>query len=499
MSIESSFGSTAPRGGEPRAHEDPPPSSKAAPAATSHDATGPTTTGDQLTAEVVVLGAGSGGQPVAEALAGEGVDVVVVEAFRVGGECPYVACIPSKALLVAAAAGVGWDEAVRRRDAAAERRDDSGTADGMVGKGVRVLRGTGTVTGPGTLDVVTPDGDRVELRWTRALVVGTGSAPVMPPVDGIDSLPAGTLWTSADALSVTDRPGRLLVLGGGAVGCELGQAFARLGSEVTLVEVAPGLLADEQPWVGDAIAEALRHDRVDVRLDAKATRFEPHVNGMRLHLADGSTIDADRLLVAGGRRPRGDALGLEGLGVQPDDGALRVDARCRVLGPDGALPDVYAVGDVTGIAPFTHTATYQAEIVTDGLLGRGRDADYRAVPRVVYTDPSVFCVGVTEASADRALVTAAVDVEDTARAFVERPPHAGRVELLADPDGTLVGAAVVAPHADSWAGELALAVRAGVPVSLLADHVHPHPAWSEALHPVSRALGTKLAAVADDT
>jgi dihydrolipoamide dehydrogenase len=138
---------------------------------------------DQLTAGVVVLGAGSGGQPVAEALAAEGVDVVVVEAFRVGGECPYVACIPSKALLVAAAAGVGWAEAVRRRDAAAEQRDDSGSADGMVRTGVRLVRGTGTVTGPGTLDVVIPDGDRVELRWTRALVVGSGSAPVVPPVD----------------------------------------------------------------------------------------------------------------------------------------------------------------------------------------------------------------------------------------------------------------------------------------------------------------------------
>jgi dihydrolipoamide dehydrogenase len=454
---------------------------------------------EQLTAAVVVLGAGSGGQPVAEALAGAGVDVAVVEAFRVGGECPYVACIPSKALLVAAATGVGWEEAVRRRDAAAEQRDDSATADGLVGTGVRLIRGTGTVTAPGTLDVVTPDGDRVELRWTRALVVGTGSAPVVPPVDGIDALPAGTLWTSADALSVTERPDRLLVLGGGAVGCELGQAFARLGSDVTIVEVAPRLLAGEQAWVGDVIAGALRHDGVDVRLDTNATRVEPHDGGVRLHLAGGGTIDADRLLVAGGRRPRGDGLGLETLGVEPDDGALRVDERCRVLGTDGALPDVYAVGDVTGIAPFTHTASYQAEIVADVLLGRDRRADYRAVPRVVYTDPSVFCVGVTETSAGRALHTAVVDVEDTARAFVERPSHAGRVELLADPDGTLVGAAVVAPHADSWAGELALAVRVGVPVSVLADHVHPHPAWSEALHPVSRALSQRLAAVADGT
>ena len=451
---------------------------------------------DERTAEVVVVGTGSGGQPVAEALAAEGVDVVVVEAFRVGGECPYVACIPSKALLVAAADGVGWDEAVRRRDAAAEQRDDTSTAESMVDTRVRLLRGTATVTGPGQLDVVTPDGDRAPLRWTRALVVGTGSAPVVPPVDGIDEVET---WTSADALSTTERPDRLLVLGGGAVGCELGQAFARLGSEVTVVEVAPRLLAAEQPWVGELVADALRHDGVVVHVDAKATRVErTDGGGIRLHLAGGDVVEADRLLVAGGRRPRGDGLGLDALGIEPDDGALRVDPRCRVLGIGGRpVADVFAVGDVTGVAPFTHTASYQAEIVADELLGRGRDADYRAIPRVVYTDPAVSCVGVTEKTADGEVVTASFDVEETARAFVEQPPLPGRVELLARPDGTVVGAALVARHADSWGGELALAVRAGVPAALLADHVHPHPAWSEALHPVARELAKKVAAVTD--
>lgn len=446
----------------------------------------------ELTAEVVVLGAGSGGQPVAESLAGAGVDVLVVEAFRVGGECPYVACIPSKALLVAAGADAGWDEAVRRRDEAAEHRDDAGTAEALTGTGARLLRGTATVTGPGRLAVVGPDGARTPVRWTRALVVATGSAPVVPPVEGLDGVPT---WTSADALSTTERPGRLLVLGGGAVGCELGQAFARLGSEVDLVEVAPRLLSSEQPWVGDLVADALRGDGVRVHLGSAATRAEAVEGRVRLHLAGGASVEGDRVLVAGGRRPRGDGLGLEALGVEPDDGAVRVDPRCRVLGADGPLPDVFAVGDVTAVAPYTHTASYQAEIVCDELLGRGRDADYRAVPRVVYTDPSVFCVGVTEARADGPVVTAASEVEDTARAFIEDPDHPGRVELLADRDGTLVGAAAVGPHAESWAGELALAVRAGLSAQLLADHVHPHPAWSEALHPVARALAHEVAAV----
>lgn len=446
----------------------------------------------EQTGEVVVLGVGSGGQPVAESLVAAGVDVVAVEAFRVGGECPYVACIPSKALLLAAAAGVGWDEAVRRRDAAAEQRDDTGTAQGMVEAGVRLLRGSATVTGPGSLDVVTAEGDRIVLRWTRALVVATGSAPVVPPVEGIDDVPT---WTSADALSATERPDRLVVLGGGAVGVELGQAFARLGSEVELVEVAPRLLAAEQPWVGETLAEALRRDGVVVHVGAEATRAEPAGHGLRLHLDGGQVVEGDRLLVAGGRRPRGDGVGLESLGVQPDDGALRVDPRCRVLGPDGPLPDVFAVGDVTGVAPYTHTATYQAEIVTAELLGRGRDADYRAVPRVVYTDPSVFCVGRTEEAADEALVSAAYDVEGTARSFIEGPEVPGRLELLADGVGILVGAAVVAPAAESWAGELALAVRAGLTTALLADHVHPHPSWSEAVHPAARQLADRVADV----
>ncbi len=444
-------------------------------------------------AEVVVVGAGSGGQPVAQALAADGVDVVAVEAFRVGGECPYVACIPSKALLVAAAAGVDWAEAVRRRDEAAEHRDDTGTARSMVDGGVRLLRGTATVAAPGSLAVVTPAGDRVLLRWTGALVLGTGSRPVVPPVDGITAVET---WGSADALSTGQCPDRLLVLGGGAVGCELGQAFARLGSRVTMVEVAPRLLAAEQPWVGHAVARALRSDGVVVHLDAEATRVERADDGaVRLHLAGGEVIEADRLLVAGGRRPNGDGLGLEALGVRPDGGALRVDPRCRVLTEDGPLDDVFAVGDVTDVAPYTHTASYQAEIVVDQLLGRGRDADYRAIPRVVYTDPAVSCVGETQQTAGGDLVTAAFDVADTARAFVEQPEVAGRVELLARADGTLVGAAVVARAADSWAGELALAVRAGLPAALLADHVHPHPAWSEALHPAARELAKRVAAV----
>ena len=444
---------------------------------------------DPPTVDVVVLGAGSGGQPVAEGLAEAGMSVAVVEEHRVGGECPYVACIPSKALLVAAARGAGWAEAVDYRDRAAEHRDDSATADGLVGTGVRLLRGRGLVSAPGEVTV-----DGRPLRWTRALVVATGSAPVMPPVDGLAHVP---VWTSDDALTTTAQPRRLLVLGGGAVGCELGQAFARLGTEVTLVEVAPRLLAPEQSFVGEVVAAGLRADGVDVRTGATATRVRGDGDGVVLTLDTGETLAADRLLVAGGRAARGEGLCLDAVGVQPDDGAVRVDPRCRALGRDGsAVPDVFAVGDVTGIAPFTHTAGYQAEIVVAELTGHGRDADYRAGPRVVYTDPSVYAVGTTLESAEgdgADLAVGGTDVEGTARAFIEQPDPAGRLELLARRrDRVVVGAAVVGPAAESWGGELGLAVRAGLTADLLADHVHPHPGWSEAVHPAALDLVREL-------
>jgi len=289
----------------------------------------------------------------------------------------------------------------------------------------------------------------------------------------------------------------VLVLGGGAVGCELGQAFARLGTTVTLVEVAPRLLGSEQPFVGEVVAAALRRDGVDVRTGARATSVRREGTDVVLTLEDGSSVSADRLLLAGGRAPRGAGLGLESLQVDPDEGAVRVDARCRAVDrSERGLPDVFAVGDVTGVAPFTHTASYQAEVVVAELTGRGRDADYRAVPRVVYTDPSVFAVGPSLRSAERDgtdLAVGGMDLEGTARSFIEQPDPAGRIELLARRrDRVLVGAAVVGPAAESWGGELGLAVRAGLTADLLADHVHPHPGWSEAVHPAALDLIREL-------
>ena len=462
---------------------------------------------DDARFDVVVLGAGSGGEVVAQRAARAGLRVAAVEAALVGGECPYLACVPSKAMLLAArrhrAAGgdddLAWLDAVRRRDEAAEHRDDGGSASSLTDAGVTLLRGRGTVVGPGTLHVNGPDGGR-EVGWTRALVVGTGSAPAPPPVEGLDAVPT---WTSDEALSSSERPGRLVVLGGGAVGCELTQVYASFGVAVTLVEPEPTLLGREPAWVGDALAAALVAVGADVRTGVGAARAEPVPGGVRVHLSDGSAVEADRVLLAAGRTPRTAGLGLERLGVVAEDGApLEVDARCRVVVDGAGLDDVFAVGDVTGVAPYTHTASYQGRIVAAHLLGHGRDADHAGVPRAVYTDPPVFSVGRTTDAGGGVLV-ASFDVTGTARAFLEGvagvlddPRGDGgthRVELVCDAEsGVLLGATAVGPAADAWAGELALAVRARLDVRLLADHVRAFPTWSEAIQPAAEELAARL-------
>ena len=454
------------------------------------------------TFDVVVLGAGSGGETVASELAEGGLRVAVVEQGLVGGECPYVACVPSKTLLLAAAAGVSWEVALRRRDAAAEHRDDSGAARGLEEAGVTVVRGRGTVTGQDRLSV-----DGRDLAWSRGLVVGTGSEPVVPPVPGLDRAPT---WTSDEALTRPELPGRLAVLGGGAVGCELSQVYARFGSRVTLLEPARTLLGGEPDWAGGMLCEALRADGVDVRLGTAAARVEPVAGGVRVVPERGEAVEVDRVLVATGRRPRTNGIGLETLDVRPEDGApLPVDERCRVRRGDGVLPGVFAVGDVTGVSPYTHTANYQARIVAAHLLGRdARDADYRAIPRAVYTDPTVFSVGLSADAARESGVEVAVarsDVRQTGRAFVEGaaaggPAPAARLELVADrAAGHLLGAVAVGPDADSWASELALAVHARVPLTVLVDLVHAFPTWGEAILPplqeLSYATATRAAAI----
>lgn len=450
---------------------------------------------------MVVVGTGSAGAWVAQAAAEAGRSVAAVEAGYVGGECEYVACLPSKALLGSAAARAlarrlpaagaatrapeldddarAFGAAVRRRDEAAAHRDDSAEAQGLVDAGVTLVRGRARVVRPGVVAV----GDR-ELGFTD-LVVATGSTPVRPPIEGLDAVPT---WTSDEALSSTERPASLALMGGGAVGCELAQVYARFGTAVTLVEASDRLAGPEEPGVAARLADVLRADGVDVRLGVQIEKAEPQDGGARLRLSDGSVLDVERVLLAVGRRPAGDGLGLDVLGIEPGEkGELRVDERCRVAG------HVWAAGDVTGVAPYTHTANYQARIVADNLLGQERHANYSAIPRVIYTDPAVASVGVT-AEQRQGAVTAEIDLGDTARAGVEAGAG-GRLVLTADPEaGVLVGAAAIGPHADEWIGEAVPAVRARVPLAVLADTVHAFPTFSEAYGVPLRELAGKLAA-----
>jgi dihydrolipoamide dehydrogenase len=349
---------------------------------------------------------------------------------------------------------------MKLRDEAAEHRDDTATVKDLRAARVEVVKAHGVITAPGEV-----------LAGPRRLnapdiVVATGAEAVVPPLDGVSR---DEIWTSADALSATELPGKLLILGGGPVGCELGQTFARLGTNVTLVEAGERLLDSEPAFVSDTIRRALEADGVTVRTGEKI-EFGPA---------------GWRVLAAIGKKPRVEGIGLERLGLSPDnDDGLAIDDRCRVH--DG----LWAVGDVTSVAPYTHTANYQAKVVIANLCGESRRADYTAIPRAVYTDPAVFSVGRT---AGDDLVTAGADIGETARAVVEQHRGRGRVELYADrSERVLVGAAAAGPAADDWGTELTLAVKAKVGIDVLADVVHAFPTYGEALEPAYAELARQL-------
>ncbi|MFC6934305.1 NAD(P)/FAD-dependent oxidoreductase [Actinomadura yumaensis] len=477
--------------------------------------------------DAVVLGGGTAGELVASELARAGRDVALVENRLVGGESPYFACVPSKSLLLSARRGETWELATARRDEVTGHLDDDRAVARMAEAGVTVLRGWGRVLGPGRIEV-----DGAAHGFTD-LVVCTGSEPAVPAVDGLAAVPT---WTSDEALTVPDLPRRLVVLGGGPVGCEMAQVYAAFGSQVAIVESSGRLLTAEAPFAGEALADALRRMGVDLRLGAEVARAERKETGLRLWLSDGGTLDADRVLVAAGRRPRVDGLGLETLGVAAPPGrGLPVDETCHVLVTEGAPPGrddgeqdepaappeprrapggparpvgeaqggragaaaggVWAAGDVTGIARTTHAARYQARVVASNVLGRRRAADYRAIPRVVYTTPTVYSVGISPARAEELgmdVLTAGYDLAATARATVEADER-GRVELYADRSrGLLVGAAAAGLYAEEWMSEIALAIRAETPLSLLTDVVHAFPTYGESIEAPLRELAGRL-------
>ncbi len=451
--------------------------------------------------DLVVLGGGSAGESIAGAVARGGKGVALVEERLVGGECPYFACVPSKAMLYAAelrrligaahqsgaVSGplklgnlrAAYAAAVARRDEVAEQRDDSGAVRQLEEDGVKVMRGRGRVVSAGVLEV---NGEQI--GWND-LVISTGTVAARPELPGLDAVP---LWTSDDAYSRPELPESAIILGGGPVGCELAQVWARFGCSVTIVQRAPRLIPREEPAIAKMLAEAFHRDRIDVLLDVQAIGVEPIGTGICLSLQDRAPVRAERLVLASGKKAELDGLGIENLGIQPTgEGYLDVDERCRVLGQE----HVWAAGDVTGIAPFTHTANYHGRIVSANLLGQDVRADYRAIPRGVYTDPSVASVGLTEDAARRQgfdVITATMDLSETAKAFATSR-EGGLLMLVADRQRrVLVGAHAIGPEVEEWMGEAALAIRAEVRLNVLCDVVHAFPTFSEAYEPPLREL-----------
>ncbi|WP_217913902.1 dihydrolipoyl dehydrogenase family protein [Miltoncostaea marina] len=440
--------------------------------------------------DAIVIGSGSGGRSVAGRLGDAGMRVAMVEARLVGGECPFWACMPAKALLrpgeaVAAARRVpgveariaDWDAVAGWRDWVTAGLDDAGKVRRYEDQGVEVLRGTARIDGPGRVVV---DG---ETHATRRIVVATGSEPVVPPAEGIDRIGA---WTNREAMELRRVPERALVLGGGPVGVEIAQMLAHGGARVSVVEADDRLLAGEEPEVSALLEEAFAAAGIELLLGRRAERFAPEDGMARAVLDDGTERVVERVVVATGRRPRVENIGLETVGVEPGEAGIDVDDRCR------AAEGVWAVGDCTSAPSFTHVASYQGRVAAADILGEPLRADLSAVPRCVFTDPEVAAVGRTAAQAREAgiaTVAAAVDLADLERATTYGRGVIGRAGLLADArEGVVVGAHAVGPLASEWIHMAVLAVRARIPVDVLRDVVAQFPTFSEALVAAARRL-----------
>ena len=460
---------------------------------------------DERVVDVVVLGMGPGGEHAAGELAGAGLTVAGVEARLVGGECPYWGCVPSKMMIRAAdllaegrripgMAGRSQVEpdwapvAQRIREEATNSWDDKAAVDRFTRAGGLFFRGMGRITAPGQVTV----GEHV-LRPRRAIILNTGTEPAVPPVKGLAGTP---FWTNRDAIEATHVPDSLLVLGGGAIGSELAQVFARFGATVTVIEGAGQLMPMEEPEAGALLAAVFDRDGIGVRTGTTARAVRHDGISFTVDLSDGTEVAGDALLVATGRRTNLARAGVGVLGLDETARAIPVDDHLRVPAAAGwpAGPGVWAIGDMTGHGAFTHVSMYQAGIVVAGILGReASPAEYHAVPRVTFTDPEIGSVGLAERQAREQgipVATGFAPLPESTRGWIHHAGNDGFIKLVADSGrDVLVGATSAGPSGGEVLGLLALAVHARVPVRRLREMIYAYPTFHRAIETAVRDLG----------